>query len=143
MKSRVSISSIFFYVLGLIIVGVAISSVSVYILEFIPYWIAGFISIMPLYGKVKESVQNVRIGYSKIVKTIFRKISSSSSTMIVALTVIVSLRSSLLQILVRSVLMSVVGLSLVFIAWETTRLLLKVFKKVEIMSFKKAFISAL
>lgn len=123
-----------FYFAFLIFIGWLLGNVAEVISEFIPYWIAGTVFLMPLYGYVK-SHKGKRLHIAINMKYFIK------GKMIPIIVIVISMAVSFNRVellLINIATLSVFTLAFSAIVWTVVRFLVKSFKNFEIPTFYMA-----
>lgn len=132
------------YAIGAYILGIIFSGITLAIVEFVPYFVAGLVLTTPIYGLVRqrtEKTKHVDLGLKVMKKGVFSmfKISKKSITVyLVVAMVVYRAHTDIADMLIESVSTGVMTLIATFILWECTRFVVKKYKKVQFLSFGEA-----
>lgn len=133
------------YTLAVAIVGVLFAGITHAIIEFVPYFFCGLLTVSPFYGlfrKVKGRTHGIKYLIQFIPR--FYALNKSSIGFWCVLAIIVfSLREAIVLTFIKTIVLSIITMGVVFVVWETMRAVLRVTKNVEILSFIEALKQAL
>ncbi|WCK56978.1 hypothetical protein PP175_27700 (plasmid) [Aneurinibacillus sp. Ricciae_BoGa-3] len=51
------VQKLFFYIVGILIIGLLFSGITSFILSYLPYLFAGLVLTLPIYGAVRKKIQ--------------------------------------------------------------------------------------
>lgn len=144
------LKKMFFYLVGVFVIGAVLSPVAWVGLKVLKGISVLAIVLLPLYGayrgkKGKEKSKGVKSYLSPILR-FFKKVikinAINFSGFLIIGVVISILFEEIVYTLVRTLLISIITLFVMYVAWEVTRYLLKQFKDLEIPKFKEALFLA-
>ncbi|MDF2879553.1 MAG: hypothetical protein K0R54_110 [Clostridiaceae bacterium] len=128
-----------------VLLGVFIES----IIEYVPYLVAGLAMATPFYGlyrKIGKYGHFITVGLKSVLKElkdVYKENKASVGIYIACFYIAVKFHKALLLMAFKTTIFTILGLCFMCITWMTIRTLLKIVKKVEILSFKEAIMGAL
>ncbi len=135
------------YVATIVVIGLLLSSFTRAVIEFVPFFCAGLVVMSPFYG-IFRNIQNSKGVKSfatrglkyffGIIPRIFRMQKSSVGFYGTLAIVVFLLYQQIVMVAIRSAIMSVITMAGLAFVWELTRAIVRIAKKVEIMSFAEA-----
>lgn len=133
------------YTLAVIILGTAFSAITGAILQFVPYFFCGMLTVSPFYGLFRKVSQGKTHGVHELFSYCSRLFQLSKGSVAVIGTVavvVLTLRLKIAEVFLQTILYSTVTVVAMFLFWETARIIIKLTKNVEILSFVEAIKSA-
>ncbi|PLS19637.1 hypothetical protein CVD28_04255 [Bacillus sp. M6-12] len=132
------------YGIGIYILGILFSGITLVIMDFVPYFVAGMVLTTPIYGVVRQRTgkgQKINFGMKKVGQGLgkYMKPSKASISVYLVIAVVVSeIHGDLADMLIESAIIGVETLAVAFVLWEMTRFIAKKAKKVQFLSFGEA-----
>jgi len=137
------IGNLFFYVVGAFILGMILTELTLTVLEFVPFFFAGLVFSMPIYGAVKQK------GYLKHavpVKKSFQFMKNSYRTnwkrnvtiYLVVGFIVINTYTQLVEQGITTLVFCMVSALISFAIWESSRFIARKMKKVSFISYGEA-----
>lgn len=141
------LKNLFYYVLGLFIVGAFIAYLTSFVLSYLPYVLTLFLLLTPIYGVVRHRRNWTQeyLGVKSWLKafwSIFRFGRSSVSFYLVLGIVIGFLHEEIVQLVIKTALAGILSIVTFMLVWEGARRLAYQ-RGIQMVSFAEAFKKAL
>lgn len=142
------IKNAFFYLVGLVVLGMALAFGISLFLGALPYIATGIICLTPLYGAIRKGKKwdNETMGMKTWFKNFLKvfKFGKPSITYYLILGIAIALvHSQIISMMLETIAYAIGGCVVSYLSWEGVRLVLAKIRKIQLPSFKEAVQQAL